>query len=71
MARFFVKEIAILFVIWLAYKQVEVWLQWRALKKFGDEHGCGEVPTVVNILPVGVERYAIFLKGINGNSPLP
>jgi hypothetical protein len=66
MAKLFVKEIGLLFVLYFVYTQVKNWLSWRALKKFGTKHGCGDVPVEPNILPGGIERYAIFLKGMKG-----
>ena len=66
MARLFAAEIGLLFVVWVVYTQVKNWLRWRSLRKFGDKHGCGEAPVVPNIFPGGIERYAIFLKGMKG-----
>lgn len=69
MAKLFLKEAALLFVVWVIYKQVQIWLRWRALKKFGDKHGCGDPPVVPNKLPGGIERYAILFTGLKGELP--
>lgn len=71
MAKFFLKEIALLFVFWVVYTQVKNWLQWRSLRKFGKKHGCGEAPVVPNYLPGGIEKYGIFLKGMKGMLEFP
>jgi hypothetical protein len=66
MTKIFLKEAVLFFVVWIIYTQVKNWLRWRALKKFGDEHGCGDAPVVPNELPGGLERYGILLTGIKG-----
>jgi len=62
MAKLYIKEAALLFVLWVVYKNVQTYLRWRNLKKFGDKHGCGDAPLFPNKLPGGIERYAIMFK---------
>lgn len=56
------------FVVYVAYKKVQHFLKWRALKKWGDAQGCGEPPVVPNVLPGGLERYKVLFTGIKGCS---
>jgi hypothetical protein len=66
MAKLFLKEVALIFVVWVVYKQVRNWLRWRALKKFGDDHGCGAALALPNKLPGGLERLWFLFTGAKG-----
>jgi hypothetical protein len=48
----------------IVFFQVRNWLRWRALKKWGEQHGCGDAPEVENQLPGGIERYSILFTGM-------
>jgi hypothetical protein len=56
MTHFYIREAVLLFVFWVVFVQIKHWARWRALKNFGDENGCGDMPTVLNKLPGGLDR---------------
>jgi len=56
MAQSYINDAVLLFVFLVALIQIKHWARWRALKKFGDENGCGDMPTVPNKLPGGLDR---------------
>ncbi|TAQ89571.1 hypothetical protein B7494_g2126 [Chlorociboria aeruginascens] len=66
MPHFYLKELTLLFVVWIAYKQISNWLQWRALKKFAKDQGCADPPVLKNQLPWGLERFAPMIFGMHG-----
>ena len=68
MANSHIIDAVLLFIVWVVSIQIKHWARWHALKKFGDENGCGNMPTVPNKLPGGLER---VVKGLtNGKSNL-
>jgi hypothetical protein len=69
MARLYVKEIALLLVGWIAFVQIRNWFRWRAVKKWGAQRGCGDLPAVKNKLPGGLERYSILFTGLKSILP--
>lgn len=62
----YLRNIAIVIVLLIVYAQAKNWLRWRFLRKWGEQHGCGEAPIVENKLPGGLERYALFFKSWKG-----
>jgi hypothetical protein len=63
---FYITGAGVFFVLWVVYKQVNNWFEWRALNKWGDQYGCVEPPAVPNKLPGGLERYSILFTGLKG-----
>jgi hypothetical protein len=57
---------ALIAVAAIVFFQVRNRLRWRALKKWGEQHGCGDAPEVKNQLPGGIERYSIIFTGMKG-----
>jgi len=66
MAHLFLREILLSFGAWIAYSKLRTWLDDRRLKKWGEENGCGDTPTVPNKLPWGLERLWVLLTGMKG-----
>ena len=66
MAYLIAIELVTLFVAWLLYNQFTTWMRWRSLKKWGEQYGCCEAPSLPNKLPGGVERYGVFFTGSKG-----
>jgi hypothetical protein len=60
-----------LLLLYIVVHNVIDWWSWRQLNKWGEQYGCGEAPTVKNKYPGGLERYAIFFKGMKGMSEIP
>jgi hypothetical protein len=56
MAHSYINDAVLLFVFWVVLIQIKHWARWRALKKFGDKNSCGDMPTVPNKLPGGLDR---------------
>jgi hypothetical protein len=56
MAHSYINNAILLFVFWVVLIQIKHLARWRALKKFGDENDCGDIPTVPNRLPGGLDR---------------
>jgi hypothetical protein len=65
MAYFLVQAVVVSAAI-IAFIQARNWFQWRALRKWGEQHGCGNAPVVQNALPGGIERYSILFTGLKG-----
>jgi hypothetical protein len=63
MVHFNIKEVLLALVTWVVFIQVRHWYRWRALKKWGKQQGCEDVPTVENKLPWGFERFSFLVNG--------
>lgn len=70
MAHTYIKDAIILFVFWAVFIQIKDRTRWRALKRFGNENGCGDMPTVPNKLPGGVDRMIKMLTNGGANYDL-
>lgn len=69
MGFFYLKSIALFIVSWLVYSNIKVYLKFRALRKWGNQHGCAALPAQVNKLPWGVERIWVFLTSLKSTPP--
>jgi len=62
----YVVRLALIAVAAIVFFQVRNWLRWRALKKWGEQHGCGDAPELENKLPGGLDRWYIIFTGMKG-----
>ncbi|KAG9237123.1 cytochrome P450 alkane hydroxylase-like protein [Amylocarpus encephaloides] len=58
------KEIATSLVAFIIYKKVKSYLEWRALRRWGEQFGCADVSVVPNKLPGGIERYSFLFMDL-------
>lgn len=63
MAYSYIAQFSVVFIGWMIYKQVRNRMQWRSLKKWGEQYGCGDPPILPNKLPSGIERFGNLLTG--------
>jgi hypothetical protein len=66
MAYLYIKEALLVFVAWIVFGKIRNWLDERRLRKWGEENGCADPPTVPNKWPYGVERIWIIVTGMKG-----
>ncbi|RDL38562.1 uncharacterized protein BP5553_02902 [Venustampulla echinocandica] len=70
MTAFMIKEAIGLLAVTIVFFQLRNFLRWRALKIWGQQHGCQDPKIVPNKLPWGLERYSVLITGFDGIDPL-
>jgi hypothetical protein len=69
------KEFAFIATALVLLSYVREIVSWRRLRRWGKQFGAGNMPTMPNYLPGGIERYSILFtdlkstvyQSINGN----
>jgi hypothetical protein len=68
---YFIKEGLGLLLGLVVFIQARHYLRWRSLRKWGEQFGCENAPTVPNYLPGGLERFSVIFKDFKSMLIIP